>query len=255
MPDWLRPDWPVPGSVRAVCTTRAGGVSAGRYASLNLGDHVGDDPLAVATNRQRVQAVLGARPVFMQQVHGCQVQSLDALSAADVQADACTTSERNVACTIMVADCLPVLFAASDGSRVAAAHAGWRGLAAGVLERTVDVFRSANQPGTAAAGADIVAWLGPCIGPGAFEVGDEVKAAFVFAMPDSAQCFHATGSPGKWLADLPALARLRLAACGITRVFGNDSTDAWCTVLNPSRFFSHRRDGVSGRFAACIWRV
>ena len=252
---WLAPHWPVSGSVRAVCTTRAGGISAGRYESLNLGDHVGDDPVAVAINRQRVQAAIGARPVFMQQVHGLHVQTLDESSAEGMQADACITAERNVACTIMVADCLPVLFAAADGSHVAAAHAGWRGLAAGVLERTVAMFGSAEPSGIGSSGVQTLAWLGPCIGPNAFEVGDEVKAAFVVAMPASAQCFRPSGSPGKWLANLPALARQRLASCGVTRVFGNDGTDAWCTVHNPSRFFSHRRDGVSGRLAACIWRV
>ena len=252
---WLAPHWPVSGSVRAVCTTRAGGVSAGRYESLNLGDHVGDDPVAVAINRQRVQAAIGARPVFMQQVHGLHVQTLYESSAEGMQADACITAERNLACTIMVADCLPVLFAAADGSHVAVAHAGWRGLAAGVLERTVDMFGPAKPSGTTSAGVEILAWLGPCIGPNAFEVGDEVKAAFVVAMPASAQCFRPSGSPGKWLADLPALARQRLASRGIARVFGNDGTNVWCTVHNPSRFFSHRRDGVSGRLAACIWRV
>jgi YfiH family protein len=244
--DWLIPDWPVHGSVRAVCTTRSGGVSEGRYASLNLGDHVGDDPVSVATNRQLLHAAIGVRPVFLQQVHDLQVQALDSGSVDGAQADACTTTEHDVACTIMVADCLPVLFATADGSHVGAAHAGWRGLAAGVLERTVDALGS---------NAGLVAWLGPCIGPRAFEVGDEVRSAFVATLPAHASCFRPAGLPGKWLADLPALARQRLAARGITQVHGNDGTDDWCTVRNPSRFFSHRRDGVSGRFAACVWRV
>lgn len=253
--DWLVPDWPVHAAVRAVCTTRGGGVSTGCYAGLNLGDHVGDDPAAVAANRQRLQVAIGLRPVFLQQVHDLQVQALDSRSVDGAQADACTTADCDVACTIMVADCLPVLFATADGSRVGAAHAGWRGLAAGVLERTVDELLAPDDlvPPTGPVG--IVAWLGPCIGPTAFEVGDEVRAAFMAVMPGSATCFRAADLPGKWLADLPALARQRLAARGITQVYGNDGTDAWCTVRNPSRFFSHRRDGVSGRFAACIWRV
>lgn len=251
----LLPDWPVHASVRAVCTTRAGGVSAGRYASLNLGDHVGDDPQAVATNRQLLRTAIGARPVFLQQVHALQVETLNGASADGAEADACITAERDVACTIMVADCLPVLFATADGLRVGAAHAGWRGLAAGVLERTVDALVSPHPLMPVPGRAGLVAWLGPCIGPRAFEVGDEVRAAFMAALPDSRSCFQAAEGPGKWFADLPALARQRLAMCGVTQVHGNDGTDAWCTVRNPLRFFSHRRDGVSGRFAACVWRI
>ena len=252
--DWLRPDWPVSASVRALCTTRAGGVSTGRYASLNLGDHVGDDAAAVAANRARLQVAIGMRPVFLRQVHGIDVRVLDGAGAGDADgvdsapADACITSARGVACTIMVADCLPVLLATSDGQRVGAAHAGWRGLAAGVLAHTVEALCA---PGS----TDIVAWLGPCIGPQSFEVGDEVKAAFEFAAPASADCFRPADSAGKWLADLPALARQRLAAAGVTEVHGNDGSDAWCTVRNPSRFFSHRRDAGTGRFAVAVWRV
>jgi len=255
MDDWLVPDWPVHASVRAICTTRAGGVSTGCYAGLNLGDHVGDARATVTANRQRLQRAIGLRPVFLQQVHDLQVELLDSRSVDGVQADACTTADRDVACTIMVADCLPVLFAATDGSCVGAAHAGWRGLAAGVLECTVDTLLQQDDPAPTTSSAGILAWLGPCIGPTAFEVGDEVRAAFLVAMPGCANCFRSAEGPGKWLADLPALARQRLAACGITQVYGNDGTDAWCTVGNPSRFFSHRRDGVSGRFAACIWRI
>ncbi len=250
------PDWPVPSAVRSVCTTRTGGVSTGRYASLNLGDHVGDAPTAVSTNRQRLQAVIGARPVFLQQVHGFRVEPLTHSSVDGAQADACVTAASGLACTVMVADCLPVLFAATDGSCVGAAHAGWRGLAAGVLERTADLFLPATAAAVpAAASAGVCVWLGPCIGPRAFEVGDDVRAAMLATLPASVQCFHAGQRPGRWLADLPALARLRLAARGIMQVYGNDGTDDWCTVRNPSRFFSHRRDGVSGRLAACIWRA
>lgn len=242
--DWLQPDWPAPAGVRAVCTTRAGGVSQGAWRGLNLGDHVGDDPAHVAANRAQLRAAIGAQAVFLQQVHGADVLALQADTPDGAVADACTTTHQGLACTMMVADCLPVLFTDAQGRRVAAAHAGWRGLAAGVLERTVDRFEG-ERP---------IAWLGPCIGPQAFEVGDEVKGAFEARSADSAQCFRPTGTAGKWWADLPALARQRLQAAGIAGIYGNDGSEAWCTVRNPLRFFSHRRDGVSGRFAACIWR-
>lgn len=228
-----------------------GGISKPPYDSLNLGDHVGDDPGAVASNRQVLRQAAGARPVFLQQVHGVQVVALSDETPDGTQADGCVTTQRGVACTIMVADCLPVLFAHSQGRAVAAAHAGWRGLAGegvrGVLEQTHAQFRAA-----AGEGGDTLAWLGPCIGPTAFEVGDEVKVAFEAHDARAAVMFRPY-TQGKWLANLQGLARLRLAAMGITRIYGNDGSDAWCTVGNPSRFFSHRRDRVSGRFAACIW--
>lgn len=247
----LIPDWPAPPGVRAICTTREGGVSALPYDNLNLGDHVGDDPAAVRANRNLLAQATGVRPVFLQQVHGAQVVALSVDTPDGTNADGCVTTQPGMACTIMVADCLPVLFADSRGRAVAAAHAGWRGLAgeggAGVLENTHAQVRAA-----AGAGGEMLAWLGPCIGPTAFEVGDEVKAAFAAHDPASAALFR-PHAPGKWLADLQGLARLRLAALGITRIYGNDGSDAWCTVGNPSRFFSHRRDRVSGRFAACVW--
>ena len=251
-PRWLVPQWPAPPNVRAVCTTRDGGVSQGRYESLNLGDHVGDEAVHVADNRARLQRAIGARPVFLQQVHGTGVVTLDA--AQDVvrdgtAADACTATAVGLACTIMVADCLPVLFTDEAGHRVAAAHAGWRGLAGGVLEQTFKSFEAGQ-------GAPrVIAWLGPCIGPGAFEVGPEVKAAFEAQAPEAANCFKPAPAQGKWLADLPALARQRLRAAGVAAIHGNDGTSDWCTVSNPSRFFSHRRDGISGRFAALVWKV
>jgi YfiH family protein len=251
--DCLVPDWPAPPQVRALCSTRAGGLSSGRYASLNLGTHVGDAPQAVDANRKRLKATLGAHAVFLEQVHGTAVLELDATTTDGMQADAATTTLLGLACTVMVADCLPVLFCDANGSRVAAAHAGWRGLLGvhrrGILETTVESF------GALGAGAgELMVWLGPCIGPDAFEVGDEVRSAFVAASPLAAQCFRPT-APGKWLADLPGLARQRLQALGIARTFGNDGSAAWCTVTQASRFFSHRRDAVSGRMAACIWRV
>ncbi|RYF75417.1 MAG: peptidoglycan editing factor PgeF [Comamonadaceae bacterium] len=241
----LRPEWPAPLGVRAACSTRTGGVSRGSYASLNLGDHVGDDADAVAENRRRWHAALSARPVFLRQLHGVDVRRVGAESADDETADGSFTSEAHTACTVMVADCLPVLLCDAKGHQVAAAHAGWRGLAAGVLENALATFN----------GGPVLAWLGPCIGPDAFEVGDEVMAAFEANDAGALRCFRPGAHEGKWLADLPALARRRLAAAGVDRVFGNDGGAAWCTVGNPSRFFSHRRDGVSGRIAASIWRA
>lgn len=253
-PGWIVPDWPLPAGVHAVCTTREGGVSAGPYASLNLGDHVGDAAEAVSANRRIFAAALRARPVFMQQVHGSRVAHLSSATADGVQADACVTTEPGIACTIMVADCLPVLFATADGKAVAAAHAGWRGLAGphgqGVLEAACRALSTASGAGA----AETLAWLGHCIGPRAFEIGPEVKAAFEATDPGCAALFMPHGS-GKWLADLPGLARRRLQALGVQRIHGNDGGTAWCTVADPSRFFSHRRyRGVSGRFAAAIWR-
>lgn len=254
--DWLVPDWPAPPSVRALCTTRAGGVSQGPYASLNLGDHVGDLAAHVADNRQRVAMAAGARPVFLRQVHGTDLRTLDAQSAEGLVADACVSEAPGVACTVMVADCLPVLVCDADGTRVGAAHCGWRSLAGGVLERLCESFSEPLPVSRAQGPVELMAWLGPCIGPQAFEVGEEVKQAFEAHAPEAADCFRPGAAPGKWMADLPALARQRLRALGVTQVHGNDGGIDWCTVANPSRFFSFRRDGIaSGRFAALVWRV
>ena len=255
---WLVPDWPAPPNVRAVCTTREGGVSQGRYESLNLGDHVGDLAAHVAENRHRLAQAIGTRPVFLRQVHGTGIVALDAEpgSVSDGSAaDACTAAAIGMACTIMVADCLPVLFTDESGQRVAAAHAGWRGLAGGVLEAAARCFAAEPMAGPAHGASKVIAWLGPCIGPKAFEVGAEVKAAFEAHAPEAARCFKPAPAAGKWLADLPELARQRLREAGVEAVYGNDGSDGWCTVGNPSRFFSHRRDGVSGRFAALVWKV
>ncbi len=246
------PEWPAPAGVRALCTTRAGGVSAAPFDGFNLGDHVRDEPRAVATNRAALADLTApARPVFLQQVHGTAVRTLDAATPDGTVADAALATTPGVVATIMVADCLPVLFAHASGQAVAAAHAGWRGLAGGVLEATLGALRDAAGPG------ELIAWLGPAIGPTAFEVGDEVRTAFVAADPAAHGHFRAHATPGKWWADLPALARRRLLAAGAASVHGNDSGTAWCTVSQPSRFFSHRRDaarlGSTGRFAACIW--
>lgn len=268
-PDWLVPDWPAPPGVRAVCTTRAGGVSLPPYGSLNLGLHVGDDPVAVAHNRAVLAQALGNTPTWMNQVHGTALlELLGPLPEPDLRtvvptADAAWTTARGPVCTVMVADCLPVLLCSADGSWVAAAHAGWRGLAGkggfGILEATLESFRSVAQVKSALVAIDLIAWLGPCIGPKAFEVGPEVRDAFIQDLPNQSllgpvsACFVPQGQ-GKYLADLASLARLRLAALGLSRVYGNDSSPAWCTVGNASRFFSHRRDRVSGRMAACIWQ-
>ncbi|MDR6153320.1 copper oxidase (laccase) domain-containing protein [Acidovorax delafieldii] len=287
--DWLAPDWPAPPGVHALCTTRTGGASRAPYDQFNLGAHVGDDPLAVAANRQTLQSALqsttpDARAVFLNQVHGDGVVLLDASTPDGTEADACVASAPGAVCTIMVADCLPVLLAHRSGLVVAAAHAGWRGLAGhagqGVLESvfkhfchealvrnaSVAIKNGASAPAslvTSELAAHTLAWLGPCIGPTAFEVGAEVRAAFCDAPgalgTAAAPCFVARpDAPGKYLCDLAGLARLRLRAMGITHIYGNDSTPPWCTVTQASRFFSHRRDsaalGGSGRFAACIWR-
>jgi YfiH family protein len=223
---------------------------------LNLGDHVGDDPLYVLANRTSLGDSLGARPVFMNQVHGNAVLRLDSLSPHGLSADACMTDQPGVACSIMVADCLPVLLCTRQGHAVAAAHAGWRGLAGkngfGVLEQTYKEFSALALTNEAQAATDVIAWLGPCIGPTAFEVGEEVRAAFAQGGAKVAEFFKPTLA-GKHLADLAGLARWRLVQMGITKVFGNDGSAAWCTVGNPSKFFSFRRDGVTGRMAVCIW--
>ena len=248
--------WALPAGVHAVCTTRVGGVSTPPFDGFNLGDHVRDDPLSVTANRALLQAQLGgARPVFLTQVHGVDVAPLNVATPDGTSADACITQTPQVACTIMVADCLPLLLTDDAGQVVAAAHAGWRGLAGqggvGVLERVLASLPSRSETNT-----DILAWLGPCIGPQAFEVGEEVRAAFCDADAQADVCFM-PHSEGKFLADLAGLARRRLHGMGITRIYGNDSQAAWCTVSQASRFFSHRRDsrvlGQSGRMAACIW--
>ncbi|APW44777.1 peptidoglycan editing factor PgeF [Rhodoferax saidenbachensis] len=256
LPDWLVPQWPAPAHVRALCTTRSGGMSAPPYNSLNLGTHVGDEAAHVLHNRAVLQGALGVRPIFLNQVHGYQMLVLEADTPDGLEADGCWTTGRDVACTVMVADCLPILLCDRAGTQVAAVHAGWRGLVGeagvGVVEQVYKHFSALAPVEPAQAAPEIIAWLGPCIGPQTFEVGPEVRAAFVAAAPEAALAFVAQPG-GKWLANLPMLARQRLQALGISVVYGNDGSPDWCTVSNPSRFFSHRRDRVSGRFAACIW--
>lgn len=274
---WV-PDWPAPARVKAVMTTRHGGTSEPPFDSLNLGDHVRDEPHRVQANRQHLAAALGAQPVFLQQVHGARCVTLAPDTPHGTQADACVTRQTRLACTVMVADCLPVLLCDAAGQTVGAAHAGWRGLAGagdvatgGVLAPFLKHFSALSPDAVEQFAIDLVpvqsptagtmAWLGPCIGPEAFEVGPDVRTAFL----DNAQHFAATaacfeavwGKPGFHRCDLAALARLQLAALGINRVYGNDSSPAWCTVGQPSVWFSHRRDAVqlgsTGRMAACIW--
>ncbi len=265
---WLVPDWPAPPNVRALFTTRGAsagdGASAAPFDYFNLGDHVGDAPEAVSANRaQLANALGGAQPVFLNQVHGTAVCSL--LGAAEAlngtSADAVVCAQPGLAGVVMVADCLPVLLTNRAGTVVAAAHAGWRGLANGVLQSTLQSFRAAALDGRAQAAInseadELLAWLGPCIGPRAFEVGPEVREAFVAADARAAACFTPHGT-AKFLADLPGLARRVLAAQGVAHVYGNDGSDAWCTVAQPARFYSYRRDqavrGGTGRMAACIW--
>ncbi|WP_417776998.1 peptidoglycan editing factor PgeF [Stutzerimonas xanthomarina] len=237
---WIRPDWPAPRRVRACVTTRSGGVSQAPFDGFNLGDHVGDVPERVSANRQYLQRLLGCEPAWMSQVHSCSAVEADPGSCPT--ADASWTGKAGIACAVLTADCLPVLFCNLDGTRVAAAHAGWRGLAAGVLEATVSAM--------AVPGAQLIAWLGPAIGPAAFEVGGEVREAFMSRHPVCSDAFISSHNAGRFMADIYQLARIRLAACGITAVFGG----GFCTVGDP-RFYSYRRAACTGRFASLIWLV
>lgn len=238
----IQPDWPAPATIRACSTTRHGGCSREPYASLNLGNHVGDDIACVAENRRRLVAggALPAQPHWLQQVHGTQVVNLDEATPATT-GDAVYTSRPGKVCAVMTADCLPVLFCSVKGDEAAAAHAGWRGLQAGVLEQTLKAFRAAPS--------EMMAWLGPAIGPQQFEVGAEVREAFMASDPAAAQAFVAHGD--KYMADIFQLARLRLRAAGVSRIYGGE----YCTVSHPQQFFSYRRDGVTGRMASLIWLI
>ncbi|MBF8676742.1 peptidoglycan editing factor PgeF [Pseudomonas fulva] len=234
----LTPDWPAPASVRACVTTRQGGVSLPPFDTFNLGDHVGDDPAAVAQNRLRLSCEFDIQPAWLKQVHGLAVADAD--PSRVVEADASWTNRPGIACTVMTADCLPVLLCDQAGTQVAAAHAGWRGLAGGVLEATLD--RLDVPP------AQVLVWLGPAIGPQAFEVGLEVRDAFTAVHPEAARAFVDGERPGKLMADIYALARIRLAARGVTAVYGG----GLCTV-SDERFFSYRRTPQGGRFASLVW--
>jgi YfiH family protein len=236
--DWLTPDWPAPANVRACVTTRSGGVSAAPFDTFNLGDHVDDDPAAVASNRAHLVDALGCQPAWLRQVHGIVVAPAD--PAVVIEADGNWTATPGIACTAMTADCLPALFCDRAGTRVAAAHAGWRGLAGGVLEATVEALDVAPQ--------QLLVWLGPAIGPTAFEVGGEVREAFVRQHAEAAGAFVPSANAGKFMADIYQLARIRLAAIGVTAVSGG----GLCTYNDP-RFYSYRRSARTGRFASLIW--
>ena len=238
--DLIIPDWPAPPGVRSLTTTRAGGVSAGPYAGLNLGDHVADDPAAVAENRARLRRFLPAEPAWLKQVHRAEVADADQAGGVP-EADAAVARRPGAVCAVLTADCLPVLLCDRAGSVVAAAHAGWRGLAGGVLEAAVAAMGVAPEA--------VLAWLGPAIGPAAFEVGGEVREAFLSHDPAAEAAFVA-GPEGKWLADIFLLARLRLAKIGVTAVYGGGV----CTHADGARFYSYRRDGATGRMASLIWR-
>ena len=235
----LIPDWPVPKNVHALQTTRSGGVSVAPFDSFNLGTHVGDAPQAVARNRQLLAPLMLSEPVWLQQVHGTVVVNADAASCVP-QADACIARHRGAVCVVMTADCLPVLLCDETGTVVGAAHAGWKGLAAGVIEATVQAMDVDPHK--------LLAWLGPAISQRAFEVGAEVRAEFIAQNPQATEAFL-PGVGGKWMADIYLLARQRLHALGVTRVSGGDL----CTHSDPARFFSYRRDGVTGRMGTFIW--
>jgi YfiH family protein len=238
--EFLRPDWPVADNVHAAVTTRAGGFSQPPYASFNLATHVGDDVVAVERNRQLLRQALQLpqEPRWLEQVHGVQV--VDAGCESVCQADAAYTDQPGQVCVVLTADCLPVFIADRNGTEVAVAHAGWKGLQAGVIEATLDKFRTDA--------ADLCVWLGPAIGPAAFEVGAEVVEAFVSQQAEAQAAFQSNGAD-KWLADIYQLARLRLQRCGVGFITGGE----FCTVSDQQRFYSYRRDGVTGRMASLIW--
>lgn len=245
---WIVPSWPAPAHVRAFVTTRDGGVSRGPWSGadgggMNLGLGSGDDRDDVLANRTRLRASLPAEPAWLRQIHGAAVVDAATVSAP-IDADASFATAPDVVCSVLVADCMPVFLADRAGTRVAVAHAGWRGLAAGVLEATVAA--GGFEP------AETLAWLGPAIGPDRFEVGDDVRDAFVEAAPTNADAVAAAFAPqpdGKWLADLPRLATLRLASCGVSDV----TASGLCTASDARRFYSYRRDRVTGRMAAVVW--
>jgi polyphenol oxidase len=236
----IYPDWPAPANVKALQTTRLGGISTAPYDTLNLGLHVGDDPVRVNRNRQMLEPLMPSEPVWLEQVHGTVVANADA-AACRVQADASIAGQRGSVCVIMTADCLPVLLCDEAGTVVGAAHAGWRGLCDGVIEATVKEMGVAPQ--------HLMAWLGPTIGAHAFEVGEDVRAAFMAHDAQAAAAFVPLAAEGKYRADIVRLARQRLNALGITRISGG----TFCTFHQKDKFFSYRRDGVTGRMGTFIW--
>jgi hypothetical protein len=235
----ITPDWPAPKNVHTLQTTRLGGVSSAPYDSFNLGDHVNDAPQAVAKNRQLLSSLMPSEPVWLQQVHGTVVADAD-VGSCMIQADASIARHRGSVCVVMTADCLPILLCDEDGTVVAAAHAGWKGLAAGVIEATVQAMKVEPKK--------MMAWFGPAISQRAFEVGEEVRTTFIAHNAQAKEAFL-PGVNGKWQADIYLLARQRLNAIGINRVYGGDL----CTYSDPAHFYSYRRDGVTGRMGSFIW--
>jgi YfiH family protein len=233
------PNWPAPPNIRALQTTRIGGFSRAPYDSLNFGSHVADSPLDVARNRMLLNTLMPSEPVWLEQVHGIVVANADSASCLP-QADACIATHRSAVCVVMTADCLPILLCDQQGTVVGAVHAGWKGLATGVIEATVQAM---NVPSK-----NLMAWLGPAISQKAFEVGAEVREVFIAANPQAESAFVA-GQGGKWLADIYAIAHLSLDTLGITQSYGGDD----CTYTDAERFFSYRRDGVTGRMGTFIW--
>ena len=239
---FITPNWPAPASVKALQTTRIGGVSQAPFDSLNFGEHVQDNPLAVAQNRQLLSAYLPSEPVWVNQVHGVEV--IDAAKSGCLEnADASFSTQKKVVCVTMTADCLPVLLCDAAGTVVAAVHAGWRGLCDGVIEAAINKMPVAPN--------NIMAWLGPAIGPNAFEVGAEVREQFIQKDAKAALAFRANGD--KWLGDLYLIAKQRLNNLGVTQIYGGGVNEDFCTYADETRFFSFRRDNVTGRMASLIW--
>lgn len=249
-PQWIVPSWPAPQNVRALVTTRAGGESQGPFAArdgsggMNLGFGSGDDHATVLANRARLRGLLPAEPHWLSQIHGATVVEAGGASVLPPHADASVARTAGAVCAVLIADCMPVLLASVDGRVVGAAHAGWRGVAAGVIQNTVAAMRRDD------AALELIAWLGPAIGPHRFEVGAEVIDAMTARLPQATRCFRSAGAPGKFLADLSALGRLCLGEVGVTRVHGGGD----CTMSDAERFYSFRRDRTTGRHAALIWR-
>lgn len=239
-PDWIVPVWAAPAHVRAIATTRAGGVSEGEYGSMNLGLASGDDPAKVARNRALLRESLPGDPPYLRQMHGIDVADLDQPASGQRTADAAMAATPGVVAGVLTADCMPLLITDRAGTRVAAVHAGWRGMAAGIVERTIEAMGIAPR--------DLLAWMGPTIGPDAFEVGPEVREVFMAADPAAQRAF-VPGKPGKYMADLYLLARQRLARSGVGEVSGG----GYCTFHEPQRLFSYRRVQKSGRMGTFIW--
>lgn len=240
---WITPNWPAPGNVKACSTTRQGGVSVAPYDSLNLGLHVDDDKSLVLQNRAILKSELALpnEPIWLDQVHSATVVNADVQGQGLCKADSSVARDKGAVCLVMTADCLPVLFCNRQGTVVAAAHAGWRGLCDGILEETIKQMNC--KP------AELMAWMGPAIGPKAFEVGSEVRQAFIDKQSDTVKAFEPSNNTGRWMADIFMLARIRLADAGVSNIYGGGV----CTYSNPQDFFSYRRDGVTGRMASLIW--